>query len=328
MKPLVSIIIPCYNAERWIAEAIESALDQTYSPIETIVIDDGSTDKSLQVIKSFGSKIAWETGENRGGNHARNRGVALSKGEYIQFLDADDYLLREKVERHVNVLLHSGAGLVYEDWQRFEENADGYRQWLPVDIIGERDVLELLLEGVSLAVPTILFKRSILTCFGGWDETLTSCQEWELEIRLAMSGVVFAYASGCYTAVRRPATATVSNRNHRRNDDNAERILKVTEKNLADCGELSEKYKRAMARFYFRMARSYFDSDPKRFERLLSEARRLSPQFINHRWRVYEVAAEIFGVTFVETLCSLKRRLLKRGAATRDARERAETISL
>ncbi|HEX4350906.1 MAG TPA: glycosyltransferase, partial [Verrucomicrobiae bacterium] len=80
MSPLVSIIIPCYNAERWVKQSIQSALDQNYSPVEIIVIDDGSTDQSLEVIKSFGDKITWETGPNLGANHARNRGLDLAKG--------------------------------------------------------------------------------------------------------------------------------------------------------------------------------------------------------------------------------------------------------
>jgi glycosyltransferase involved in cell wall biosynthesis len=67
MQPLVSIIIPCYNAERWVVEAIQSCLAQTYQPIEIIVIDDGSTDRSLEVIKSFGNKIRWETSPTRVG---------------------------------------------------------------------------------------------------------------------------------------------------------------------------------------------------------------------------------------------------------------------
>ena len=79
--PLVSIIIPCYNAEKYVGEAIESALAQTYPNKEVIVIDDGSTDGSLQVIKSFGHRIRWETGPNRGGSAARNRGIELARGE-------------------------------------------------------------------------------------------------------------------------------------------------------------------------------------------------------------------------------------------------------
>lgn len=71
----VSIIIPCYNAERWLAEAIESCLYQSYDPVEVIVIDDGSTDASVEIANTFGGKTRLVTGPNRGGNHARNRGL-------------------------------------------------------------------------------------------------------------------------------------------------------------------------------------------------------------------------------------------------------------
>ena len=86
----VSILIPCYNAEKWIAQCIESALNQTYANKEVIVVDDGSTDGSLDIIKNFGDKIRWETSPNRGGNAARNRLLELSSGEWLQSLDADD----------------------------------------------------------------------------------------------------------------------------------------------------------------------------------------------------------------------------------------------
>jgi glycosyltransferase involved in cell wall biosynthesis len=81
----VSILIPCYNAERWISQAIESALNQTYQYKEVIVVDDGSTDNSLEIIKSFGDRIHWETGENKGGNITRNRLLELSTGEWLQY---------------------------------------------------------------------------------------------------------------------------------------------------------------------------------------------------------------------------------------------------
>ena len=80
MTKFVSILIPCYNAERWIAQAIESALAQTWSEKEIIVVDDGSTDRSLEVIRQFDGRIRWETGPNRGGNVARNRLLELARG--------------------------------------------------------------------------------------------------------------------------------------------------------------------------------------------------------------------------------------------------------
>jgi len=104
-NPLVSVVIPCYNSQAYVGEAIRSALDQTHKNLEVIVIDDGSSDASLQVIKSFGQSVRWETGPNRGAPAARNRGAELARGEFIQFLDADDLLLPEKVE----TCLHAGS---------------------------------------------------------------------------------------------------------------------------------------------------------------------------------------------------------------------------
>src|SRR6476646_1430405 len=98
---LVSILTPCYNAERWIAQCIESALAQTWPQKVVIVVDDGSSDASLTIIKTFGDQIRWETGPNRGGNAARNRLLDLARGEWLQYLDADDYLLTGKIERQM-----------------------------------------------------------------------------------------------------------------------------------------------------------------------------------------------------------------------------------
>ncbi len=114
MSDLVSILIPCYNAERWIAQSIESALAQTYGSIEVIVVDDGSTDRSLDIIRGFGDRIRWETGPNRGGNWARNRLLDLARGEWVQFLDADDYLLPDKVEPQMHFLQnHPETDILY-----------------------------------------------------------------------------------------------------------------------------------------------------------------------------------------------------------------------
>ena len=103
MSNLVSIIIPCFNSAEWISEAIESALNQTWSSVEVVVIDDGSTDNSTEIIKKFGDSISWETQPNGGGALARNRGIELATGEWVQFLDADDLLLPDAVEHKLKL---------------------------------------------------------------------------------------------------------------------------------------------------------------------------------------------------------------------------------
>jgi len=102
--PLVSILIPCYNAERFVADAVNSALNQTHDNIEVVVIDDGSRDSSREVLKSFGDRIIFEAGPNQGACAARNRAFELCSGEYIQYLDSDDKLAVNKIDSQLPAL--------------------------------------------------------------------------------------------------------------------------------------------------------------------------------------------------------------------------------
>ena len=96
--PLVSVIIPCYNASRFLAEAIESVLAQTHENLELVVVDDGSTDDSREIVRGFGERVRSEPlPHNQGVNFARNRGVEVARGEFVQFLDSDDLLRPEKI---------------------------------------------------------------------------------------------------------------------------------------------------------------------------------------------------------------------------------------
>src|SRR5438477_8120607 len=109
MRPLVSILIPAYNAERWIADTIRSALGQTWLRKEIIVVDDGSRDRTLSIAQRFSSKsVSVVTQENQGASAARNRALALSQGESIQWLDADDLLAPDKIAKQVDALDHYG----------------------------------------------------------------------------------------------------------------------------------------------------------------------------------------------------------------------------
>ena len=211
---LVSVIIPCYNAERWIDEAIQSALNQTYSPVEVIVVDDGSSDGSWKKIQEFGSRVIAETGPNRGGSAARNRGFVLSRGDYIQFLDADDYLLPKKIPRQVAFLEASGADVVYGDWRHEHFLPDGSSQLEEIAVSGaQADVLSALLSGWWVAPAALLFRRHVLEKTGGWDESLAAAQDRDLFISIAMTDAKIAYQPGCYSIYRRYGHDTVSTGN-------------------------------------------------------------------------------------------------------------------
>ena len=112
-QPKISVLIPCYNSQEWVGEAIESCLAQEYENKEIIVIDDGSTDHSTQVLESFGDRIQWESIPNQGACAARNRAFSKSKGDLIQFLDADDVLLPGKFLEQTRALSREDVDIVF-----------------------------------------------------------------------------------------------------------------------------------------------------------------------------------------------------------------------
>jgi glycosyltransferase involved in cell wall biosynthesis len=101
---LISVVIPAFNAERYLGEAVESAFGQTYQPVEVVVVDDGSDDGTGAVARAYGDRIVFASQPNGGIGSARNRGVALARGSYLAFLDADDRFLPDKLERQFAAL--------------------------------------------------------------------------------------------------------------------------------------------------------------------------------------------------------------------------------
>ena len=192
-SPLVSIVIPCHNAERWVADAIESALSQTHTATEVIVVDDGSTDGSRQIIRSFGERIKLKFIDHQGAAHARNKGVEMASGEFIQFLDADDILFPHCVTRKIEVALNENADVVYSGGFFFnlEANAGTYESHAPsrIDLPG---LIAHIIRS-SLVTTILLCRKDSLGKIGGFDEELTNGQEHELLLRLALTGAKFTY---------------------------------------------------------------------------------------------------------------------------------------
>jgi cellulose synthase/poly-beta-1,6-N-acetylglucosamine synthase-like glycosyltransferase len=178
---LASVVIPCYNAERFLAETIESALAQTYDKVEIIVIDDGSTDNCVGIIRSYGDRIRAEFGPNQGASAARNLGMALAHGEFIQYLDADDLLMPDAVERRTTALQKYGADVAYSDWERFVEVEPGVFEMSERIVRRVEDVHrnpEIAVITDFWAPPAALtYRRSIVDKVGGWKEWLPIIQD-------------------------------------------------------------------------------------------------------------------------------------------------------
>lgn len=185
--PLISVIIPNYNYGRYLAQAIDSALAQTYAKVEVIVVDDGSTDESHEVLGRYGEKIRWLSQENQGVSAARNRGVEESRGEILAFLDSDDLWLPAKLERQARLLLSdTELGLVHcgyvefdDDGNLLKEHLDGMEGWVAAEML--RLQRPVVLGGGSAAIMT----RRAFNEVGGFDRRLTHGEDWDLYFRVA-----------------------------------------------------------------------------------------------------------------------------------------------
>jgi glycosyltransferase involved in cell wall biosynthesis len=184
MQNLVSIIIPTHNRCTFLAEAIESAVGQTYRPIEIIVVDDGSTDKTEELIAGwilqFNSIIKLIKLPHQGAPAARNAGIYAARGEFIQFLDSDDQLHPQKIALQISELLR------YPKAQLCGSNYFAGRA-APADFKSSIDIngTTLLSSTIELEVWTYLFRRRLVDLVGAWDENIQVCQDVEYMARAA-----------------------------------------------------------------------------------------------------------------------------------------------
>jgi glycosyltransferase involved in cell wall biosynthesis len=181
---LVSIIIPSFNHAHYLPDAIGSALGQTYTNIEVVVVDDGSTDDTVKVVNAIhDERLHLVEQTNRGLSRARNEGLALSRGEYVVFLDADDRLRCNHIQRGLDVLTENRfLGFVCGDIAVFgDQNFDHRHSCAP-----RPDHYATLLRGCFIVnVGACLFPRSILSSVGAFDEDLVSAEDWDLFLKVA-----------------------------------------------------------------------------------------------------------------------------------------------
>src|SRR4051794_35588628 len=198
MTPLVSILIPAYNAARWIRESLCSALAQTWGNIEIIVVDDGSTDDTLKTAGEFESeRVRVITQANRGAAAARNAAFALSRGDYIQWLDADDLLGKDKVERQMEAALrlNDSRVLLSCPWATFAHRPHAAR-FIPnalwADLAPAEWLVHKLEENLHMQTATWLTSRELADAAGPWNSQMWVDDDGEYYCRVlrASKGVV------------------------------------------------------------------------------------------------------------------------------------------
>ncbi|MDE2579613.1 MAG: glycosyltransferase [Hyphomicrobiales bacterium] len=193
----VAVVIACFNAARTLGATIESALAQG-DLCEIVVVDDGSTDASLQIARSFGERVAVLDGPNRGVSHARNRGAAATKAPWLLFLDSDDLLVEGTLAARLEVARESGANVVICDWDEAADDGAGKfgkSQRRTLDWAALRDNAECAIaDHVWATTAAILYARPLFEKTGGFRSDLPVIQDARLLFDAAFAGAQFAHA--------------------------------------------------------------------------------------------------------------------------------------
>lgn len=200
----VTIVIPSYNSAQWVAESLNSILLSTTKEFEVIVVDDGSTDNTKDIIEPFlkDDRINYIFQNNKGLSGARNTGIKNAKGEFLVFLDSDDLILPEKLSVQCKYLKdHPEVDIVYSNSQWFVE--DDFNETLPVQFpIYEGDVLNQLIYGNFMHVNSVMVRKGKVIEAGLFDELLRELEDWDLWLRIVLNGSKIGFTPGILSKVR------------------------------------------------------------------------------------------------------------------------------
>ena len=312
MPPKVSILIPCYNAERWIAQAIDSALQQTYLNKEVIVVDDGSTDSSLDIIKQFEGAIRWKASVNQGGNAARNRLLAMSTGEWLQYLDSDDYLLPNKIENQINFIQkNSNVDIVFSPSLIEYCDSTLHRQEVR-NIPRPHDPWILLARWYLPQTGSPLWRKQAIEAVGKWKPDQPCCQEHELYLRLLKSDKRFAYFADAGSVYRQWSEKTVCKKNKPEVFRQRLAIEDDLEMHLIATGQMNRDRQWAINQARFECARLIWLFDQRWAKQVAAKIQQQQKNFVpagasapNHYRAVYQ----LLGFSPAEKLASLRRKL-------------------
>jgi len=272
-RPLVSVIIPTFNRAWAVERAVDSVLDQDYRPFELIVVDDGSTDQTAEILARYGNQLTVVCQENRGVSAARNAGIARAEGDLIAFLDSDDFWRPKKLTIQVDFFTSHPDALICqtgEFWVRNGRRVNPGRRHRKLSGMIFTSSLELCLVSPS----AVMMRKTLFSMVGGFDETLPACEDYDLWLRVLIDAPLVVKTGGHPDQLSAAPGL------------DQYRIRSIL--NLLESNELTEDQKQAAADVLSRKCRIYADGCRKRGR--IDEARYYE-QFNkeNLRRRVYEI---------------------------------------
>lgn len=279
--PLVSVLIPCYNAGRWVAQALDSVLAQTWPALEIIVVNDGSTDNSRDVLRAYEPRnVKVIDQDNRGQTAALNRALAAASGAFIQYLDADDLLAPDKIALQMQQLAANPACVSAAAWARFRHDpADAvfqpdemWRDLSPVDwlVANWRD-------GGGMMFPAMwLLPRAIVGAAGPWREELTLCNDTEYFTRVVLAAQRVLHCAAARTYYRSGLAGSVSGIKTRRGWESYYQVVSLCQHHLLGRQD-TQATRRACAMLWQRFAHAAYPYAPDLANRAMHQARMNHP---------------------------------------------------
>jgi glycosyltransferase involved in cell wall biosynthesis len=264
----VSVLIPCFNAEKYLEATLASVHAQTHPPFEIIVVDDGSTDGSRDIARAD-PHVVLHRNPGKGASAARTYAHAQSQGAYLQFLDADDLLTPTAIEARVRALEETAADVAVSDWERLADTDGTWRAVarqtgaLP-DPAAPADVQ--VLQGFWAPPAAILYRRTICDRIGAWSGTLPVIQDARYLLDAARLGARFVHVPEVGANYRQHRMGSLSSTNHLRIWEEVLRNASEVEELWTSDGGLDEARRSALARVYDDAVRVGFARDQTLFE--------------------------------------------------------------
>ncbi len=253
-RGLVSVIVPTFNRQGFLTEAMDSVWAQTYRPVELLIIDDGSTDNTRLDVKEWGRRHAWDKGfrlhtfwqKHAGAPSARNLGLSESQGEYIQFLDSDDFLHQERLARIVRTFEETECDFVYTGFDSVCARCGRTMQRRIPEADG--DPLEMFCQG-KLYLNTLLtcWRRTLLMKIGSWDEQLAVNQDHDYVIRALLTSRRGMAIQDSLASARRGGSTRISDRVETRGGYECRLCCETRLRNGIESSDLSLAAKKALA---------------------------------------------------------------------------------
>lgn len=289
-KYLVSVIIPTYNRSELLREAIQSTIAQTYRPIECIVVDDGSSDKTKEVVdgllkehnQSF--KLIYIHQQNAGSQVARNTGTMASTGEYIQYLDSDDLLYPEKIEKQVSFLKeHPECDGVWGGWAKGTSDKN-----VIIKSVARPDLLTQMLTEHCIVIFSFLMRRSLIEKIVPWDINIKRNQEIDFQVRGLMAGANYQHQpqiGGLWRIHEGDRIASTTGAK------DFVQFYEKWEKLLTEKGLFNEQMKKNIANIYIWVSKNYAKNRKEELL-ILKKAEKLDPNipfFKTFKWRLSKI---------------------------------------